>query len=275
MNKLGTVLANAWMKKTLVDLNGFSENEIPKNRDEAYKALNLFYEELDKKTVGWKIGAVAKEVQKEEGFDGPVPGKIFKETILPSNCSIKYSEIPYSNLECEYAFEIDQDVKIDGELLNKINNFKLYTSPDGMPGTFTEYTSAYTVVNNVITITAVPAQYTNIVVQLKILTGGYYGNNDAYGNVVEENYGGYGFVKVSDLVTNFLVGYVGAGKLIEKVKRTDIIFHVKRALQEFSYDTLQSIHSQEATIPDNLTLPLPQDYVCLLYTSPSPRDKRQ
>ena len=130
MNKLGTELANAWMKKTLVDLNGFSENEIPKNRDEAYKALNLFYEELDKKTVGWKIGAVAKEVQKEEGFDGPVPGKIFKETILPSNCSIKYSEIPYSNLECEYAFEIDQDVKIDGELLNKINNFKLHTAID-------------------------------------------------------------------------------------------------------------------------------------------------
>ena len=44
MNKLGTELANAWMKKTLVDLNGFSENEIPKNRDEAYKALNLFFE---------------------------------------------------------------------------------------------------------------------------------------------------------------------------------------------------------------------------------------
>ena len=124
MNKLGTELANAWMKKTLVDLNGFSENEIPKNRDEAYKALNLFYKELDKKTAGWKIGAVAKEVQIEEGFDGPVPGNSFKETFLPSNCSIKYSEIPHSSLECEYAFEIDQDVKIDGELFNKINNFK-------------------------------------------------------------------------------------------------------------------------------------------------------
>ena len=47
MNKLGTELANAWMKKTLVDLNGFSENEIPKNRDEAYKALNLFYKDPD------------------------------------------------------------------------------------------------------------------------------------------------------------------------------------------------------------------------------------
>ncbi len=130
MNKLGTELANAWMKKTLVDLNGFSENEIPKNRDEAYKALNLFYKELNKKTVGWKIGAVAKEVQKEEGFDGPVPGKILKETILPSNCTIEYSEIPYSNLECEYAFKIHKDVKIEDNLLNKINDFKLYTAID-------------------------------------------------------------------------------------------------------------------------------------------------
>ena len=98
MNKLGTELANAWMKKTLVDLNEFSKNEIPKNRDEAYKALNIFYKELNKKTVGWKIGAVAKEVQKEEGFDGPVPGKIFEESILKSNCKIEYSQIPFSNL---------------------------------------------------------------------------------------------------------------------------------------------------------------------------------
>ena len=79
MNKLGTELANAWMKKTLVDLNGFSKNEIPKNRDEAYKALNLFYEELDKKTVGWKIGAVAKEVQKEEALMGLFQEKFLKK----------------------------------------------------------------------------------------------------------------------------------------------------------------------------------------------------
>jgi hypothetical protein len=142
-----------------------------------------------------------------------------------------------------------------------LNNFKLYTSSAGTPGTFTEYTSEYTVLDNVITITATPGSGTYIAVQLKILTGGYYGSKDAYGDIVEENYGSYAYVKVSDLVTNFLVGYVGAGKLIEKVKRTDVIFHVKRALQEFSYDTLQSIHSQEATIPDNLSIPLPQDYV--------------
>ncbi len=148
-----------------------------------------------------------------------------------------------------------------------LNNFKLYTSDTGIPGTYTEYTQAYTVVNNVITITAIPAQFTVVVIQLKVLTGGQYGAGDAYGNIVEENYGGYQYVSVSDLVTNFMVGYVGAGKIIANVKRTDVIFHVKRALQEFSYDTLRSIKSQEATIPPNLSIPIPQDYVNYVKTS--------
>ena len=141
------------------------------------------------------------------------------------------------------------------------NNFKLYTSSSGIPGTYTEYIQAYTVSNNTITFTATPALNEVIVIQLKNLTGGNYGDQNAFGNVVEENYGNYAYIKVSDLVTNFLVGYVGQGKIIQNVKRNDVIFHVKRALQEFSYDTLPSIKSQEATIPPNLSVPLPQDYV--------------
>jgi len=141
------------------------------------------------------------------------------------------------------------------------NNFKLYTSANGLPGTYTEYIQSYTVSNNTITTTATLPNNNILVVQLKNLTGGNYGNEDAFGNVVEENYGNYSYIKVSELVTNFLVGYVGQGKIIQNVKRNDVIFHVKRALQEFSYDTLPSIKSQEATIPPNLSIPLPQDYV--------------
>jgi hypothetical protein len=78
---------------------------------------------------------------------------------------------------------------------------------------------------------------------------------------VENNYGGYQYITISDIVNNFLVAYVGAGKLIPSVKRTDVIFHAKRGLQEFSYDTLKSVNSIELTIPDSLSLPIPQDYV--------------
>ena len=142
-----------------------------------------------------------------------------------------------------------------------LNNFVLYTSASGLPGTFTEYISAYTVVDNVITLgTALPAN-SYLVVQLKSNSGGNYGNENAFGDAVENNYGGYAYVTLNDVINNFLVAYVGAGKLISDVKRTDVIFHAKRGLQEFSYDTLKSIKSQELSIPPSLSVILPQDYV--------------
>ena len=144
------------------------------------------------------------------------------------------------------------------------NNFKLYTSTTGVPGSWSETTTGYSVSGNVITFIAPPAIGLYIVVQLKKLDGGNYGAtaaDKAYGNTVEENYGSYAYTKLNDVVNNFLVAYVGAGKLIPSVKRTDVLFHAKRAMQEFSYDTLKSINSQELTIPHSLSVVLPQDFV--------------
>jgi len=75
------------------------------------------------------------------------------------------------------------------------------------------------------------------------------------------NHGDYAYVSLNDIVNNFLIGYVGKDKLILSAKRTDIIFHAKRGLQEFSYDTLKSMKSQELTIPPSLSVIIPQDYV--------------
>ena len=75
------------------------------------------------------------------------------------------------------------------------------------------------------------------------------------------NYGSYIYISLDDIINNFIVAYIGAGKLIPSAKRTDIMFHAKRGLQEFSYDTLKSIKSQELTIPGGLSIVLPQDYV--------------
>jgi len=75
------------------------------------------------------------------------------------------------------------------------------------------------------------------------------------------NNGSYSYIKMKEIINNFLVAYVGTGKLIPSVKRTDVMFHAKRGLQEFSYDTLKSIKSQELTIPPSLSIIIPQDYV--------------
>ena len=141
-----------------------------------------------------------------------------------------------------------------------LNNFKLYTAAPGSV-TFTEYTAAYAVANNVINITATLAANTTVVVQLKMLDGGAYGNRDAFGTTVEKNYDSYSYIKLNDIINNFQVAYIGTGKLIPSAERTDVIFHAKRGLQEFSYDTLRSIHSQELTIPPSLGVIIPQDYV--------------
>ena len=144
------------------------------------------------------------------------------------------------------------------------NNFKLYTSTNGIPGSWAEVVADYTVSGNTIEFTTAPVDDLYIVVQLKKLDGGEYGNNTtekAFGSIVEDNYGSYAYTELNDVINNFLVAYVGAGKLIPSVKRSDIIFHAKRAMQEFSYDTLKSVNSQELTVPHNLSVVLPQDYV--------------
>ena len=59
------------------------------------------------------------------------------------------------------------------------NNFKLYTSTTGVPGSWSETTTGYSVSGNVITFVAPPAIGLYIVVQLKKLDGGNYGTTTA------------------------------------------------------------------------------------------------
>tara|TARA_R100001369_G_scaffold70_1_gene170 strand:+ start:1768 stop:2997 length:1230 start_codon:yes stop_codon:yes gene_type:complete len=143
-----------------------------------------------------------------------------------------------------------------------LNNFKIYISTNnGIPDSYTELAVAFTVNNNKINVLAGVNVGDVIAVQLKILDGGEYGNRDAVGDTVEENYGGYSYVTLNDVVNNFMVGYVGDGKLIQTCKKSDAVFHVKRGMQEFSYDTLKSVKSQELSVPPSLNVVIPQDYV--------------
>jgi len=133
------------------------------------------------------------------------------------------------------------------------NNFYLEVSVDG-GFTYTPLYNTYTVVDNTITVTGGLAAGNYLRVQLTE-------------NTVWQNYGGYAYTRLSDVITNYMIAYVGAGKLISNVKRTDVIFHAKRGLQEFSYDTLKSVKSQELQIPPSLSLIIPQDYVNIVRVS--------
>ncbi len=173
--------------------------------------------------------------------------------------------IPTTGTEQEFTTTFDTDLVFgssDNTDVNyALNNFKLYLSPSGLPGSFQEYEDPYTVENNTIKVTNSLNQNYYLVVQLKSLSGGNYGAQDAFGQAVENNYGGYEYITLNDAIDNFMVGYVGDGKILQKASKSDVLFFAKRSLQEFSYDTLKSIHSQELTIPASLNIVLPQDYV--------------
>ncbi len=112
-----------------------------------------------------------------------------------------------------------------------------------------EYELSTTVPNRVVLGTAATGGQV-IKILLKNIREGQWNNKNTYA-----------YIKLIDVINNFMVAYVGMDKLIPRCKRSDVVFHAKRGLQEFSYDTLKSIKSQELTIPPSLSVIIPQDYV--------------
>lgn len=89
----------------------------------------------------------------------------------------------------------------------------------------------------------------------------YYLGPDGIWDSGDENYGGYQFVSIADIINNFIVAYVGQDKIIPRVKRTDVAYWAQRAIQEFSFDTLPQDKAIEIEVPPGLYMILPQDYV--------------
>ena len=89
----------------------------------------------------------------------------------------------------------------------------------------------------------------------------YYLGPDGQWDSWDEDYGSYQFISIKDIINNFIISYVGEDKIISKIKRTDVAFHAQRGIQEFSYDVLPSVKSQEIEVGPNLNFVLPKDYV--------------
>ena len=89
----------------------------------------------------------------------------------------------------------------------------------------------------------------------------YYEGSDSNQASNINDYGNYQFIYLDDIITNFIIAYVGEDKIISKIKRTDVAFHAQRAMQELAYDTARSEKSQEIEVAPNLMMPLPHDYV--------------
>lgn len=64
------------------------------------------------------------------------------------------------------------------------------------------------------------------------------------------------FISLNDIINNFLISYTGPGKLIPDAVRTEVVFHARRCLQEFAYETLKSqFIEEEPTFTSPLDFP--------------------
>ena len=104
---------------------------------------------------------------------------------------------------------------------------------------------------------------TDVNLDVQVSTGAPISGNTVVVREVKETeqYGNYQFIKLKDIINNFMIAYVGEDKIVTKASRTTIAFHAQSAIQELSYDTFKSIKSQEIEIPESLTMILPHDYV--------------
>ena len=75
------------------------------------------------------------------------------------------------------------------------------------------------------------------------------------------DFGNYQFTSLDNVVDQFMIAYVGEGKIIPKMQKIDVAFFAQRALQELSFDTFKSTKAHEIVVPSTLAMPLPQDYV--------------
>jgi hypothetical protein len=73
------------------------------------------------------------------------------------------------------------------------------------------------------------------------------------------------FISLNDIINNFLISYTGPGKLIPDAVRTEVIFHARRCLQEFAYETLKSQFTEGPTdVTEGIAVDLPTDFVAVI-----------
>ena len=76
------------------------------------------------------------------------------------------------------------------------------------------------------------------------------------------------FISLNDIINNFLISYTGPGKLIPDAVRTEVIFHARRCLQEFAYETLKSQFTEgPTTVTSGIAVDLPADFVAVISAS--------
>lgn len=108
LEKLAANLAAAWRDYTMIPLPAAAD--APASRAEAYAVQDRIAELVGERVVGWKVGAAIAAVQRLEGHDGAIPGRLFASRIFDSPATVRGDRFAGHKVECEYAFRFTRDL---------------------------------------------------------------------------------------------------------------------------------------------------------------------
>ena len=106
IRRAGRILADTWLADDAVE---FPAELLPSDRDAAYaiqdEMARLLADDAANHVAGWKVGATSPGVQKAEGYDGPIPGRILASTIHMNGASVPLTRCRDARIEAEVAFQ--------------------------------------------------------------------------------------------------------------------------------------------------------------------------
>ena len=108
IGRAARLLADAWLAGETVE---FPRGLLPEDRAAAYaiqdEMARLVASDTANAVVGWKVGATSAGVQRAEGYDGPIPGRIFASTVYDSGAMVPLSRCRDGAIEVEIAFRFE------------------------------------------------------------------------------------------------------------------------------------------------------------------------
>jgi 2-keto-4-pentenoate hydratase len=99
---LAQSLAVAWNAGGTIALPALES--APRSRADAFAIQDRMAEILGDRCVGWKVGAAVPAVQRMEGHDGPITGRLFAARHHTSPASMPAAMFEGYKIECEFAF---------------------------------------------------------------------------------------------------------------------------------------------------------------------------
>lgn len=112
IERAADILAETWKKKTTI--SALPADATPASMADAYAIQAALDKRLGFKTVGWKLAHSSPAAIRNSKLDGPVPGRVYAQTLKESPGRYPAGSFHFPRFEPEIAFRLKADLPARG-----------------------------------------------------------------------------------------------------------------------------------------------------------------